>query len=93
MKNRMLNEMFNEIVPPVLKDDDMNNIFHSIENRSPFWIVLFETALNMPSKYYIKYGLVKWPLRQIIKNHVPEKIRMNKRKIGFNASIKYFPLN
>jgi asparagine synthase (glutamine-hydrolysing) len=95
MKNRMLNEMFNEIVPPVLKEDDMNSMFHSIENRSPFLDrQLFETALNMPSKYYIKYGLAKWPLRQIIKNYVPEKIRMNKRKIGFNASIKdIFPLN
>ena len=95
MKNRMLNEMFNEIVPPVLKEDDMNSMFHSIENRSPFLdSSLFESALNMPSKFYIKNGLAKWPLRQIIKNYVPEKIRMNKRKIGFNASIKeIFPLN
>ena len=73
----------------------MNSMFHSIENRSPFLDRdLFETALNMPSKYYIKHGLAKWPLRQIIRNYVPEKIRMNKRKIGFNTSIKdVFPLN
>lgn len=41
----------------------------------------------MPSKFYIKNGLAKWPLREIIKDIVPDKIRLNKRKIGFNASI------
>jgi len=89
MKNRMANEMFNEIVPVVLKEDDMNSMHNSIENRSPFLDKnLFEAGLNMPSSYYVKNGLAKWPLRQIIKGIVPDKIRMNKRKIGFNASIK-----
>ena len=89
MKNRMANEMFNEIVPVVLKEEDLNAMYHSIENRSPYLDSnLFKSAFNMPSAYYIKNGLAKWPLRQLIKDLVPEKIRLNKIKTGFNASIK-----
>tara|TARA_Y100000389_G_scaffold204942_1_gene261062 strand:- start:5504 stop:7330 length:1827 start_codon:yes stop_codon:yes gene_type:complete len=89
MKNRMINEMLHEIVPVVLKEEDLNGMYHSIENRSPFLDTnLFQAGLNMPSEMYIKNGLAKWPLRQIIKNIVPDKIRLNSRKIGFNASIK-----
>ena len=89
MKNRMVNEMLNEIVPVVLKEDDLNGMYHSIENRSPFLDSnLFRSGLNMPSEFYIKDGLAKWPLRQIIKGIVPDKIRLNERKTGFNASIK-----
>ena len=84
MKNRMINEMFNEIVPVLLKEDDMNSMYNSIENRSPFLdSKLFEAGINMPSSFYIKNGLAKWPLRQIIKDYVPDKIRMNKKKTAF----------
>ena len=89
MKNRLSNEMLHEIVPVVLKEEDLNAMYHSIENRSPFLDTdLFQAGLNMPSKFYVNNGLAKWPLREIIKDIVPEKIRMNKRKTGFNASFK-----
>ena len=89
MKNRMVNEMFSEIVPVVLKEDDLNGMYHSIENRSPFLDSnLFQSGLNMPSQLYVRNGLAKWPLREIIKDIVPDKIRLNERKTGFNASIK-----
>ena len=32
----MLNEMFYEIVPVILKHDDHNAMMNSVENRSPF---------------------------------------------------------
>lgn len=89
MKNRMINEMKHEIVPVLLKEDDLNSMYNSIENRSPFLDTeLFSECLNMPSKYYVKDGLAKWPLRKIINNIVPDKIRLNRRKIGFNAPIE-----
>ena len=89
MKNRMANEMFNEIVPVVLKEEDLNAMYYSIENRSPYLdSKLFESAFNMPPAYYIRNGLAKWPLREIIKDLVPKKIRLNKIKTGFNASVK-----
>ena len=73
----------------LLSKEDLNAMYHSIENRSPFLDSnLFKSVFNMPSAYYIKNGLAKWPLRQLIKDIVPEKIRLRKQKIGFNASIK-----
>jgi len=89
MKNRMINELRNEIVPVVLKEDDLNSMYYSIENRSPYLDTnLFQECLNMPSEYYIKNSMAKWPLRQIVENLVPDRIRLNKRKIGFNAPIE-----
>ena len=36
MRNRMLNEMFHEVVPVILHEDDLNAMHFSVENRSPF---------------------------------------------------------
>ena len=89
MKNRMVNELCHEIVPVVLREDDHNSMYHSIENRSPYLDSnLFSSCLSMDSKFYIKNGLAKWPLRKIIENIVPDKIRLNPKKIGFNAPLK-----
>ena len=41
MRNRMMNEMFHEAVPIILKEDDLNAMYFSIENRSPFQIGSF----------------------------------------------------
>lgn len=88
MKNRMINEMTNEIVPNILKEDDLNAMYNSIENRSPYLDSnLFQDCLNMPSKNYIQNGMAKWPLRKIVEGLVPNKIRLKKEKVGFNANI------
>ena len=44
----------------------------------------------MPSEYYIKDGMAKWPLRKIIKGLVPNEIRLNALQMGVN--IIYFAL-
>ena len=55
MRNRMLNELFDEIVPAILFSDDLNSMMYSIENRSPFLDTkLIEFLLNVPTKYLIK---------------------------------------
>ena len=88
MKNRMINELQNEIVPGGLKEDDLNSMYNSIENRSPYLDTrLFQDCLNMPTEYYIKDGMAKWPLRKIIKGLIPNEIRLKKEKVGFNTSI------
>ncbi len=88
MKNRMINELQHEIVPGGLKEDDLNSMYNSIENRSPYLdSKLFQDCLNMPSEHYIRDGMAKWPLRKIIKNLVPDVIRLKKEKVGFNTSI------
>jgi asparagine synthase (glutamine-hydrolysing) len=89
IKNRMINQLRNETVPVVLKEDDLNAMYYSIENRSPFLdSKLFQECLNMPADYYIKNGMAKWPLRKIVSGIVPDKIRLNRRKVGFNAPLE-----
>ncbi|MEY3397538.1 MAG: hypothetical protein RL220_132, partial [Bacteroidota bacterium] len=36
LRNRMMNEMFAEVVRVILHEDDLNSMKYSIENRSPF---------------------------------------------------------
>ena len=36
LRNRMLNELFHEATPVILHEDDLNAMYFSIENRSPF---------------------------------------------------------
>ena len=36
LRNRMLNELFFEVIPVILHEDDRNSMMYSVENRSPF---------------------------------------------------------
>ena len=88
MRNRMLNELLDEVVPTILFSDDLNSMMYSIENRSPFLdIKLIQFLFTVPTKYLIKNGLQKSLLRNCVKEFLPESILMNKKKVGFNASI------
>jgi len=88
LKNRMMNEMFNEVVPVILEEDDRNSMSFSIENRSPFLDKrLFEIAMSIPTKHYIKNGFMKSILRDSMKGIVPSYIIKERKKIGFNAEI------
>ena len=51
LRNRMLNELFEETVPVILHEDDLNSMSVSIENRSPFLDRrLFDLANSIPFK-------------------------------------------
>lgn len=91
LRNRMLNEMFRETIPVILHEDDLNAMHYSIENRSPFLDrELFEFCYTIPSKHLIRDGFNKAILRDAMRGIVPEKILLNRRKVGFNASIYSF---
>lgn len=88
LRNRMFNEMFFEIVPIILKHDDMNSMFYSIENRSPYLDKdLYEFLLTVPPQYLISQGFQKKILRDSAKNILNDKIRLSRQKKGFNTSI------
>ncbi len=89
LRNRMLNEMFTESVPVILHEDDLNAMYFSMENRSPFLDrFLFEFAYSIPTSYLIKNGFAKSVLRDAMRGIVPDEILDQRRKVGFNASIK-----
>jgi asparagine synthase (glutamine-hydrolysing) len=88
LRNRMLNELKHEVVPVILKEDDLNSMYFSIENRSPFLDrQLAEFLFSVPGEHLIHDGFAKYLLRAAIKGLVPESVRLDKRKRGFNASI------
>tara|TARA_B100000965_G_C19602670_1_gene763757 strand:+ start:10301 stop:12166 length:1866 start_codon:yes stop_codon:yes gene_type:complete len=89
LKNRMLNELFYESVPIILKEDDFNSMFNSIENRSPYLDKkLIEYLFNIPTKFFIKNGYAKYLLRESTKNILHEKVRLDRKKVGFNLSLQ-----
>ena len=89
MKNRMLNELFHESVPVILKEDDLNSMFFSLENRSPFLSKdLVKYALSIKNENYIKNSYSKYILRSATKGILHDKIRLDRQKKGFNTNLK-----
>ena len=88
MRNRMLNELYHEITPVILHEDDLNSMFYSIENRSPYLDTrLLKFACSIPSKHLIREGYGKYILRESVKGILNDQVRLDRRKKGFNASI------
>lgn len=88
LRNRMMNELFHEVVPVLLQEDDANSMRWSVENRSPYLDRdLVEFAYSVPNELLIRDGFPKWLLRAAGAGVVPDRVRLDKRKRGFNASI------
>ena len=88
LRKRMMNELFHEVVPVILKHDDLNSMYHSIENRSPYLDRdLLEFALTIPPHLLISSGFQKKILRDSGEGILCDKVRLSKQKKGFNASI------
>lgn len=88
LRNRMLNELLIESVPVILEEEDLNSMYFSVENRSPFLNhKLFEYLNTVDTKYFIKNGYAKNLLRDSLKSILPSHIRKNYEKIGFNVSL------
>jgi asparagine synthase (glutamine-hydrolysing) len=88
LRNRMLNELFQEAVPVILKEDDLNSMMFSVENRSPYLDRgLAEFLYQVPGEHLIRDGYVKWLLRAAVDGLLVDEVRLDKRKRGFNVSI------
>jgi asparagine synthase (glutamine-hydrolysing) len=88
LRNRMLNEMFHESVPPILHEDDINAMAFSLENRSPFLDRdLFEFCFRIPTRHLIRDAYTKVLLRDAMRGIVPDQILDARRKVGFNVPI------
>ena len=88
LRNRMLNEIFHEVVPVILKHDDHNSMMHSVENRSPYLNKnLFNLTNEIPTEFLIQNGYQKFILRESMKGILTDSVRMDRKKKGFNADI------
>ena len=91
LRNRMLNELFHESVPVILHEDDLNSMYFSIENRSPFLDrSLFEFCQSIPTVNLIQQGRAKAVLREAVRGIAPDAVLDSARKVGFNAPISDF---
>jgi len=88
LRNRMNNELFHESVPPILHEDDLNSMYFSIENRSPFLDRrLFEVCQSIPTRHLIREASAKAVLREAVRGLAPDAVIDNPRKVGFNIPI------
>lgn len=88
LRNRMNNELFHESVPVILHEDDLNAMYYSVENRSPFLDrKLFEICQSIPTRHLICNGRAKAVLREAVRGLAPDIILDNPRKVGFNVPI------
>lgn len=91
MRNRMLNELFHEATPVILHEDDLNAMYYSIENRSPFLDRgLLDFCLSVPTRHLVRDGAAKAVLRDAVRGIAPDAVVDNRRKVGFNAPILDF---
>ena len=95
LRNRMLNELFHESTPVILHEDDLNAMYFSVENRSPFLDRnLFEFCNSIPTRHLIRDGRAKAVLRDALAGIGPDAVMQNRRKVGFNAPIySYLDVN
>lgn len=70
----------------LLKWEDRNSMWFSLESRVPFLDYrLVEGTLSLPSERIINKGYTKQILREAMKGTLPEKIRMRQDKVGFGT--------
>ncbi len=88
LRNRMLNELFQETVPVIMHEEDINAMFFSIENRSPYLDRdLMEFTSSIPSSLLVRNGFAKAVLRESVRGIAPDAVLDNPRKVGFNAPL------
>jgi len=91
LRSRMMNELFHEGTRVILHEDDLNSMLYSVENRSPYLdSKLYDISYSIPNEYLVQDGYGKYILREAVKGILNEKVRTDRRKIGFNASFNSF---
>ena len=87
--NRRLYGMFHgSVLPTILRNFDRLSMAHGVEVRMPFmdWrLVVF--VMSLPEQMKFADGQTKWIARQAMRGHMPETIRSNTHKIGFNSQM------
>jgi asparagine synthase (glutamine-hydrolysing) len=77
-------------MPTLLRYEDRNSMGYGVETRLPFMDYrLLEFALALPTRMKIANGYGKWALRSIVKDLVPDSIRLNRKKRGFDVSANW----
>lgn len=86
LRARLIEDIFCNSLPSLLRYEDKNAMRFSIEGRVPFLDVeLLEYLFTLPESAIIKGGWNKAILREAMKDILPEKIVWRRNKIGFTT--------
>lgn len=89
LKKRLIEDIFENSLPALLRYEDKNSMRFSIEGRVPFLdFNLLRYLFSLSDEAIIKNGWNKFILREAIKNLVPDLIRKRRNKIGFTTPEK-----
>jgi len=74
-------------LPSLLRYEDRNSMGCSVESRLPFMDHrVIETGLALPERLKLARGFGKWILRKAMAGRVPDAIRLNRDKRGFDVN-------
>ena len=74
-------------LPSLLRYEDRNSLGTSVESRLPFMDHrVIETGLALPERLKLAKGFGKWILRSAMRSRIPDTIRLNRDKRGFDVN-------
>jgi asparagine synthase (glutamine-hydrolysing) len=81
-------------LPALLRYEDKNSMFHSLEARVPFLDqLLFEHVASLPLSHKLRNGITKYVFKLAMKDILPENVLGRKNKIGFEVPEKRWIAN
>jgi len=87
LPDRQIEDIQQWSLPTLLRYEDRNSMGYGIETRLPFMDYrLIEFALALPTRMKIANGYGKWLLRRAAKGLVPDVVRLNRKKRGFDVT-------
>lgn len=87
LSDRQMDDIQQWSIPSLLRFEDRNSMGHGLETRLPFMDYrLVELALALPTRLKIAKGYGKWALRRITAGVVPDLVRLNRKKRGFDVT-------
>lgn len=88
LDNSLYQQFFQDPLPAILNQYDRCSMAHGVECRMPFMDYrIVEFIFSLPPESKVGKGYTKRILREAMKDILPDEIRLNKLKIGFNAPI------
>jgi asparagine synthase (glutamine-hydrolysing) len=85
--HRQIMDVLRVSLPTLLRYEDRNSMGNSVESRLPFLdFRMVELGLALPDEQKLHPGWGKWILRSTMAGRLPDAIRMNPAKRGFDAN-------
>lgn len=87
LSDRQIEDIQYWSLPTLLRYEDRNSMGYGVETRLPFMDYrLIEFALALPTRMKIANGYGKWVLRSMAEGLVPDSVRLNRKKRGFDVA-------